>query len=174
MADKEKRLHKILVKKGWKGQLKSVDTLEEAHLIILENEQSITKTKHMRKDAYKMLLQEGYTFPEDKVHYLVSTNPRDAWNTENRFMTSHGRYANISTTTISTTTYLGTGRWLLFFPSSRPIPISTTTYLGTGRWFLFFLDPPFFFSSRSRFVHTYLFLQRGSHHFAVLYLDILD
>ena len=87
---------------------------------------------------------------------------------------SHGRYANISTTTISTITYLGTGRWLLFFPSSRPIPISTTTYLGTGRWFLFFLDPPFFFSSRSRFVHTYYFLQRGSHHFAVLYLDILD
>ena len=88
MADKEKRLRKILVKKGWKGQIKSVATLEEPHMTILESDQSINKTKHMRKEAYLELIERGHNFPEDKVHYLVSTNPRDAWNTENRFMTN--------------------------------------------------------------------------------------
>ena len=79
MADKEKRLRKILFKKGWKGKLKSVATLEEAHMIILENEQTITKTQLIGKDSYIMFLEDGYTFSEDKVHYLVSSNPRDAW-----------------------------------------------------------------------------------------------
>ena len=78
MADKEKRLRKILSKKGWKGRLKSVATLEEAHIIITENEQSITKSQLVEKDTYVKALENGYTFPEDKVHYAVSSNPRDA------------------------------------------------------------------------------------------------
>ena len=78
MADKEKRLRKILSKKGWKGRLKSVATLEEAHIIIIENEQFSTKTQLVEKDTYVKALENGYTFPEDRVHYLVSSNPRDA------------------------------------------------------------------------------------------------
>ena len=78
MADKDKRLRKILFKKGWKGQLKSVTTLEEAHIIIIENEQSTTKTQLIGKDSYVKALKNGYTFPEDRVHYLVSSNPRNA------------------------------------------------------------------------------------------------
>ena len=95
MADKEKRLRKILAKKGYKGQFKSVATLEEAHMIVLENEQTITKTQIIAKDTYRKFLEEGYTFPEDKVHYVVSSNPRNTWNIENRFMSnSYGHLKN--------------------------------------------------------------------------------
>ena len=78
MADKEKRLRKILSKKGWKGRLKSVATLEEAYIIIIEDGQSMTKTQLIEKDAYVTALENGYTFPEDRVHYLAPSNPRDA------------------------------------------------------------------------------------------------
>ena len=95
MADKEKRLRKILAKKGYKGQLKSVATLEEAHMIVLENEQTITKTQIIGKDIYREFLEEGYTFPEDKVHYVVSSNQRNTWNIENQFMSnSYGHLKN--------------------------------------------------------------------------------
>ena len=77
MADKEKRLRKILSKKGWKGRLKSVATLEEAHMIIIEDGQSKTKTQLVDKDTYVMALENGYTFPEDRVYYLIPSNPRD-------------------------------------------------------------------------------------------------
>ena len=80
MADKEKRLHKILCRRGMKGKLKSVATLEEAYMIIIEDGQSMTKNKLMRKDNYLIALENGYTFPEDKVHYLVPSNPRDVRN----------------------------------------------------------------------------------------------
>ena len=77
MADKEKRLRKILSRRGWKGRLKSVATLEKAHIIIIEDGQSMTKTQLIDKDSYVMALENGYTFPEDRVHYLVPSNPRD-------------------------------------------------------------------------------------------------
>ena len=86
--DKEKRLRKLLAKSGWKGQFKSVATLEEAHMIILENEQSITKTQLIGKDSYIGALENGYTFPEDKVHYLVSNNPRNAWHIARRVVSN--------------------------------------------------------------------------------------
>ena len=79
MANKEKRLRKILVKKGFKGKLKSVATLEEAHLIYVESEECMSKTIITGKDTYKMLLEAGHIIPEDRVHYLVSNNPRNAW-----------------------------------------------------------------------------------------------
>ena len=80
MADKEKRIQKILAKAGFKGKLKSVATLEEAYMIIIEDGQSMTKTQLVEKDTYVKALENGYTFPEDKVHYLVPSNPRDARN----------------------------------------------------------------------------------------------
>ena len=79
MADKEKRLRKLLAKRGWKGKFKTVATLEEAQMIILESDQSTTKTQLIGKDSYIGALEDGYTFPEDKIHYLVSTNPRNSW-----------------------------------------------------------------------------------------------
>ena len=84
MVDKEKRLRKILSKMGWKGRLKSVATLEEAYMIIIENGQSITKTQLVEKDTYVKALEDGYTFSEDRVHYLVPSNPRDVRNVARR------------------------------------------------------------------------------------------
>ena len=88
MADKEKRLRKILSKKGLKGQFKLVATLEEAHLICIENRQCIHKMQLLEKDTYIYYLKEGYTFPEDLVYYLVSSNPRNRRNIEQRFLSN--------------------------------------------------------------------------------------
>ena len=85
MADKEKRLRKILAKRGHKGMLKSVGSLEEAHLILLEDRQCINKSVLLERDTYRQKIEEGYTFPEDQVHYLISTNPRNARNIERQF-----------------------------------------------------------------------------------------
>ena len=60
MADKEKRLREILVNKGLKGKLKSVATLEEAHLICVASEECMSKTIFMGKDTYKMFLERGH------------------------------------------------------------------------------------------------------------------
>ena len=95
VADKEKRLRKILSKKGWKGRLKSVATLEEAHMIIIENGQSITKTQLVEKDTYVKALENGYTFPEDRVHYLVPSNPRDVRNVARRTSNSSGNMRHL-------------------------------------------------------------------------------
>ena len=95
MADKEKRLRKLLSKMGWKGRLKSVATLEEAHMIIIENGQSMTKSQLLEKDTYVNALENGYTFPEDKVHYLVPSNPRDARNVTRRTTTLSGNMRHL-------------------------------------------------------------------------------
>ena len=88
MAIKDKRLRKILDKKDLKGQLKPVESLEEAHIILIEDRQCIHRTTLIRRDAYKRLVEEGRTFPEDNVHFLVSTNPRNMQSIENRFFTN--------------------------------------------------------------------------------------
>ena len=88
MADKEKPLRKILSKKGLKGLLKSVTTLEEARIIVIENKQNISNTMLMGRDTYELCLQEGQTFPEDLVHYTISTNPRNTVNIERKIISN--------------------------------------------------------------------------------------
>ena len=88
MADKGKRLRKILDKTGMKGQFKPVESLKEAHIILIEDKQSMKRFSFMGKDAYKRMVENGRTFPEDIVHFLVSANPRNKWNIEQRLLTS--------------------------------------------------------------------------------------
>ena len=88
MADKARRLRKILVKKCVKGKLKSVGSLEEAHIVLVEDRQCSNKTKLIGKDSYLGMVEKGYTFPEEDVHYLVSTNPRDRWHIEQKFLSN--------------------------------------------------------------------------------------
>ena len=95
MVDKEKRLRKLLSRMGWKGRLKSVATLEEAYMIIIENGQSMTKSKLLEKDTYVKFLENGYTFPEDKVHYIVPSNPRDARNVTRRITSLSGNMRHL-------------------------------------------------------------------------------
>ena len=85
MADKAKRLRKILTKRGL---LKPVATLEEAHMVVVENERNISNTMVIGRDTYELYLQEGYTFPEHLVHYTVSSNPRNTVNIERKIMTN--------------------------------------------------------------------------------------
>ena len=88
MADKEKRLRKILSKKGLKGLLKTVATLEEARIIVVENKQNISNSMLMGRDTYELCLQEGQTFPEDLVYYTISTNPRNTTNIERKIISN--------------------------------------------------------------------------------------
>ena len=77
MADKEKRIRKFLAKIGLKGELKSVKTLEEATVVIVEDPH--TKCDNVIYDIhhYQILLERSGPFPADRVHFLTSTNPRN-------------------------------------------------------------------------------------------------
>ena len=77
MADKEKRLRKILLNTNLKGKLKMVKTLEEASIVVVEALCRADKNLIFDKNGFKYMQSNGKTFPEDKVHFLVSTNPRD-------------------------------------------------------------------------------------------------
>ena len=92
MADKEKRLRKILSKMGTKGQFKLVATLEEAHLVLV-NERGHSKFHLTTKDSYLMAIEEGCIFPEEEVYYLVSTNPRNRQLVEQKYLTN--AFANV-------------------------------------------------------------------------------
>ena len=94
MADKEKRLRKALLNLNLKGKLKMVKTLEEAHRVLI-NDRGHGRFRLTRKDIYIKILKDGYTFPEEEVYYLVSTNPRDARSIERKYLTS--AVANIKT-----------------------------------------------------------------------------
>ena len=91
MADKAKRLRKILVKGGLKGKLKPANTLEEAHLILIEDKPDY---KLVGRSTYRLWIEKGHTFPEDQVHYLVSSNPRNAWHIDQKFLANSGLARN--------------------------------------------------------------------------------
>ena len=88
MADKEKRLRKILTKIYMKGVLKHVKTLEEAHLVLVEDAEDPFKYTFYKKEDYKEVLEHGYTFLDDRVHFLVPSNPRNRRRVEQSIMTN--------------------------------------------------------------------------------------
>ena len=88
MADKAKRLRKILLKIYMRGVLKHVKTLEEAHLVLVEDAEDPSKYTFYKKEDYIQVLEHGYTFLEDKVHFLVSSNPRNRRQVEQSIMTN--------------------------------------------------------------------------------------
>ena len=77
MADKEKRLRKILLNSCLKGQLKLVKTLEEAHIIIVQDPRYPGKNTFFNRCGYQTELNRGETFPEECVYFTVPTNPRN-------------------------------------------------------------------------------------------------
>ena len=86
MADKEKRLRKILSKFALKGKLKLVATLDEAHIVIVEDRNDKSNTKFIGKEVYIKMLENGYTFPEENIFFTVSSNPRDKKNIEQKLL----------------------------------------------------------------------------------------
>ena len=77
MADKEKRLRKLLTKVNLKGKLKSVKTYEESSIVLVEDPCVTTKILIFDKNGFEYAQSNGKTFPEDRVYFLVSTNPRN-------------------------------------------------------------------------------------------------
>ena len=77
MADKEKRIQKSLAKAGFKGKLKSVKTLEEATVVVVEDPHDRTKNIVCDIPHYQIALERIRPFPTDRVHFLTSTNPRN-------------------------------------------------------------------------------------------------
>ena len=88
MADKKKRLRKILDKKEMRGMLKSVGTLEEAHLILVDDRRYNGTIKLMPKESYLNIIEEGQTISEENVFYLIPANPRDRKNIEKSLITN--------------------------------------------------------------------------------------
>ena len=87
MADKIKRLNKILNKRRMKGFFKPVENSEDSHFVLVENtkdcldrfcDETIFKT-----EDYKVLLESGETYPPDIVHFLVISNKRNVQNIKN-------------------------------------------------------------------------------------------
>ena len=71
-----------------RGQLKSVGTLEEARIVLVEDPHSATNNSFYDKAGYRTVLENGYTFPEERDHFLVSTNPRNRRHVERSVMTN--------------------------------------------------------------------------------------
>ena len=88
MADKEKQFRKILTKLGLKGRLKLVASLDEAHLILVQDKRCASRTKLMGKDSWLIFIERGYTFPEEDVYYVISSNPRDRKHIEEKYLTN--------------------------------------------------------------------------------------
>ena len=57
MADKEKRFRKILSKRGLKGRIKLVDTLEQASFVLVSRK-GLGELLFMKKEAYLRLNRE--------------------------------------------------------------------------------------------------------------------
>ena len=87
MTDKNKRLEKILKKKGIKGWLKPVDSLENSQFVLVENKRCVYKSFLVKTEDYKTLLKRGETYSPDIVHFLVNSNKRNAMNANNSILT---------------------------------------------------------------------------------------
>ena len=89
MADKEKRLRKILAKIGWKGQLKPVATFEEAHIIIVQGPHDPDKFTYFNRAGYQRELDNCEMFPEECIYYFTApTNRRNKRQWEQRVMSN--------------------------------------------------------------------------------------
>ena len=87
MTDKNKRLEKILKKKGVKGWLKPVDSLENSQFVLVENKRCVSNSFLLRTEDYKTLLERGETYPPDIVYFLVNSNKRNVLNVNNSILT---------------------------------------------------------------------------------------
>ena len=85
MADKEKRLRKILSKFALKGKLKLTHALEQTNFVLLYRKGQLFV---MKKETYLTLIRRGEQFTEEEIYFTVSSNPRDSKYVEERYLTS--------------------------------------------------------------------------------------
>ena len=77
-------MKKILKKKGIKGWLKPVDSLESSHFVLVENKRCVYNSFIVRTEDYKTLLERDETYQHDIVHFLV--NKRNVLNVNNSIL----------------------------------------------------------------------------------------
>ena len=87
MTDQNIRLEKILEKKGIKGFIKPVDSLENSQFVLVENKRFVYNSLLLRTEDYKTLLERGETYQPDIVHFLVNSNKRNVQNVNNSILT---------------------------------------------------------------------------------------
>ena len=87
MTDKNKRLEKILKKKGMKGLFKPVDSLENCQLVLAEDKRCVYNNFVFRTDDYKTQAERGETYSPYIVHFLVNSNKRNVLNVNNGLLT---------------------------------------------------------------------------------------
>ena len=87
MANKEKRLRKILSKMCLKGRFKLAATPEEAHIVLID-ERKRPSFYLLEKDSYLKAIENGYIFSEEGVYFLVSANPRNRRLVEQKYLTN--------------------------------------------------------------------------------------
>ena len=87
MTDKIKRLEKILRKKGMKGLFKPVESLENCHLVLVEDKRCVYNSFVLRTDDYKTQLERGETYSPDIFHFHVNSNKRNVLNANNGLLT---------------------------------------------------------------------------------------
>ena len=81
-------MKKSLKKKGIKGWLKPVDSLENSQFVLVENKRCVYKSFLVKTQDYKILLLErGETYSPDIVHFLVKSNKRNVLNANNSTVT---------------------------------------------------------------------------------------
>ena len=84
MTDKNKRLEKILKKKGGRGLLKPVNNLESSHFVLVEDEKCTYKSIIFKTEDYKTITERGLlTYTPDIVHFLIVSNKRNAQKIKN-------------------------------------------------------------------------------------------
>ena len=87
MTDKNKQLEKILRKKGLKGWLKPVDSLDNSQFVLVENKKCLYNSLLLTTEDYKTLLKRGETYSHDIVHFLVNSNKRNIFNVKSSLLT---------------------------------------------------------------------------------------
>ena len=77
MTDRNKRLERILKRKGIKSWFKQVDSLENSDFVLIENKRCRDKSIAFTTEDYKDMLNRGETYPPDVVYFLGITNKRN-------------------------------------------------------------------------------------------------
>ena len=77
MTDRNKRLEKILKKRGLKGWLKIVDSLENSDFVLIENKRCRDKSIIITTEDYKTKIERDETYSTDVVYFLGITNKRN-------------------------------------------------------------------------------------------------
>ena len=77
MTDRNKRLEKILKKRGLKSWFKIVDSLENSDFVLIENKRCRDKSIVIITEDYKNKIERGETYSPDFVYFLGIINKRN-------------------------------------------------------------------------------------------------